>query len=187
LQPSDCSTRPALSPDATSAGRSGTRCSPTGGTSARARSTRPASQVTGTHESPSRRNPVALPRSGREAGLGSDNRLVVVAPDARTDPRDVRPYTWIEIAVPSPELRTRWMSPGGAKPLTSPVKFVLVPASTRQFRFSSSVNSSSCSMPWMTPNTHQVTWSWVGVTWPGCQTRATIEKLPSEARCGVRD
>ncbi len=44
---------------------------------------------------------------------------------------------------------------------------------------SSSLNSSSCSWPWMTPNTHQVTWSWTGVTCPGRQTRPTIEKLPS--------
>jgi len=27
------------------------------------------------------------------------------------------PYTCSEIATPSPWLRTRWMSPGGAKPL----------------------------------------------------------------------
>ena len=57
------------------------------------------------------------------------------------------PYTWIEMAVPGPGLRTRWMSPGGAKPATSPVRFVLVPAPTRQSRTGSSLYSSSCSMP----------------------------------------
>src|SRR5918992_1319746 len=86
---------------------------------------------------------------------------------------------WIEIAVSAPELRTLWMSPGGANPLTSPVSFALAPASTRHARLSSSLKSSSYSTPWTTPNTHQVTWSWIGVVCPGRQTRATIEKLPS--------
>jgi hypothetical protein len=36
-------------------------------------------------------------------------------------------------------------------------------------------NSSSYSTPWMTPNTHQVRWSWMRVTWPGRQTSAMIE------------
>jgi hypothetical protein len=49
------------------------------------------------------------------------------------------------------------MSPGGANPLTSPSLFTLLPDLTRHPRLSSSVNSSSYSMPWMTPNTHQVT------------------------------
>ena len=31
----------------------------------------------------------------------------------------------------------------------------------------------------MAPNTHHVTWSWMGVPCPGRQTSATIEKLPS--------
>jgi hypothetical protein len=37
------------------------------------------------------------------------------------------PQTWIEIAVVSLVLRTRWMSPGGAKPLTSLTWFSLRP------------------------------------------------------------
>jgi hypothetical protein len=37
----------------------------------------------------------------------------------------------------------------------------------------------------MTPNTHQVTWSWIGVTCPGSQTSATIEKLPSGSVCST--
>src|SRR5215216_515478 len=55
---------------------------------------------------------------------------------------------WMEIAVVSAVLCTRWMSPGGAKPLTSPTWFSLRPT-----RFKSVSNSSSCSTPWMTPNT----------------------------------
>jgi hypothetical protein len=81
---------------------------------------------------------------------------------------------WIEIAVVSLRLRTRWMSPGGANPLTSPTWFSLRPT-----RFSSASKSSSCSTPWTTPSTHQVTWSWMRVSWPGRQTRATIENEPS--------
>ena len=56
-----------------------------------------------------------------------------------------------------PTLRTRRMSPGGANPLTSRVAFTVLPASTRHAPSSSSVNSSSCSTPWMTANAPQVT------------------------------
>src|SRR3954447_16034254 len=50
-------------------------------------------------------------------------------------------------------------------------------------RFRSASKSSSCSTPWMTPNTHHVTWSWMRVSWPGPQTRATIENDPSGSTC----
>jgi hypothetical protein len=33
---------------------------------------------------------------------------------------------WIEIAIPSPALRTQWISPGGANPLTSPGLFAVI-------------------------------------------------------------
>jgi hypothetical protein len=33
------------------------------------------------------------------------------------------------------------------------------------------------------PKTHQVTWSWIGVTWQGRQTSATTEKDPSGSMC----
>src|SRR5919201_7076466 len=82
-----------------------------------------------------------------------------------------------ETAVLSLMLRTRWMSPGGAKPLTSPVRFGLLPASIRAVPSSESVYRSSYSTPFRTPNTHQVTWSWMRVTAPGCQTMATIEAV----------
>ena len=87
---------------------------------------------------------------------------------------------WIEIAVSSAVLWTRWMSPGGAKPLTSPTWLSLSP-----IRLRSASNSSSCSMPWMTPNTHHVMWSWMRVIWPGRQTRAMIENEPSGSTCRV--
>ena len=72
------------------------------------------------------------------------------------------------------------MSPGGAKPLTSPTWLSLRPT-----RFRSASKSSSCSTPWMTPSTHQVTWSWIRVICPGRQTRATIENEPSGSTCRV--
>src|SRR6266508_4487444 len=93
---------------------------------------------------------------------------------------------WMETAVSSPALRTRWMSPGGANPPTSPTRLTLCPACTRWSPRSLRVNSSSCSTPCTTPNTHQVTWSWMRVTWCGRQTRARIEKVPSGSACSRR-
>src|SRR6266545_4928710 len=93
---------------------------------------------------------------------------------------------WMETAVSSPALRTRWMSPGGANPPTSPTRLTLCPAGTRWSPRSLRVNSSSCSIPCTTPNTHQVTWSWMRVTWCGRQTRARIEKVPSGSACSRR-
>src|SRR5919108_95414 len=88
-----------------------------------------------------------------------------------------------EMAVLSLTLRTRWMSPGGAKPLTSPVRFGLLPTSIRAVPSSESVYRSSYSTPARTPKTHQVTWSWMRVCAPGCQTMATIENEPSGSTC----
>ena len=72
------------------------------------------------------------------------------------------------------------MSPGGAKPLTSPTWLSL-----RPIRFRSASKSSSCSTPWMTPKTHQVMWSWIRVICPGRQTSAMIENEPSGSTCSV--
>ena len=47
------------------------------------------------------------------------------------------------------------------------------------------VEESSCSMPWMTPNTHQVRWSWMRVIWPGRQTSAMTENEPSGSTWSV--
>jgi hypothetical protein len=57
---------------------------------------------------------------------------------------------WQVCAFATP-LRTRWMSHGGVNPLTSPVLFAELPASTRHSYPSSSTNSSSYSVPWITP------------------------------------
>src|SRR6266702_1060187 len=88
-----------------------------------------------------------------------------------------------EMAVLSLTLRTRWMSPGGAKPVTSPVRFGLLPTSIRAAPSSESVYRSSYSTPARMPNTHQVTWSWMRVSAPGCQAIATIENEPSGSTC----
>src|SRR3954469_19069635 len=87
---------------------------------------------------------------------------------------------WTEMATSSPVLWTRWMSPGGVKPLTSPTTLSL-----RPIRLRSASKTSSCSRPWMTPKTHHVVWSWIGVTWPGRQTTAMMENEPSRSTCSV--
>src|SRR5437763_1312912 len=76
------------------------------------------------------------------------------------------------MAVSLPVLRMRWMSPGGAKPLTSPGWLSRTPTG-----LSDSSNSSSCSVPCRTPTTHQVMWSWIRVLWPGRQTRPRLENV----------
>ena len=79
------------------------------------------------------------------------------------------------------------MSPGGAKPLTSPVPLALRATSVRAMPPGRSAKISSYSVPCKTPDTHQVTWSWMGVTWPGRRTMATIEKEPSVSACSRWD
>src|SRR3954470_14432751 len=54
----------------------------------------------------------------------------------------------------------------------------------------SASKSSSYSVPWMTPKTHHVAWSWMPVTWPGRHTTAMIENdvgldVQRVARCAV--
>jgi hypothetical protein len=48
---------------------------------------------------------------------------------------------WIEISVVSPVLCTRWISPGGAKPLTSPTWFWLRPTRFRSASKRSSLDT----------------------------------------------
>ena len=107
------------------------------------------------------------------SGLESADGQLVDAADAGVDAGDVGAVDVDrDRRLVAPELRTRWMSPGGAKPLTSPARLSFVPTVSRWSP--SWTYSSSCSTPWRTPKTHQVTWSWIGVTWPGSQTRPTI-------------
>src|ERR1700689_3649836 len=90
----------------------------------------------------------------------------------------------METATESPMLVTRWMSPGGANPLTVPTGLALRPTTSRwSLR---SAQTSSYSVPCRTAVQHQVRWSWIGACWPGSQTMTTIENQPSDwagARC----
>ena len=77
------------------------------------------------------------------------------------------------------------MSPGGAKPLTSPVPLTFLPTSASAVPPSRSANSSSYSAPCTTPVTHQATWSWIVVCCPGRHTSAQTENDPSGSVCRV--
>ena len=71
------------------------------------------------------------------------------------------------------------MSPGGAPPPTVPAVQDSRPAEIRAPPSSPSRKSSSTGVPASTANTHQVTWSWIAVSWPWRHTKATIENEPS--------
>ena len=59
--------------------------------------------------------------------------------------------------MPSPELRTRWMSPGGAKPATVPGRFWRRVTAVSEPPSGLRPKISSYSMPASTPVTHQET------------------------------
>ena len=100
--------------------------------------------------------------SSRRRDLAGEHRQVVVAADARPDPGDVGSVD-VDGDRRAGRLRcaTRWMSPAARSPHVARSVGGAAALSTRHSRSSSSMKSSSYSVPWITPKTHQVTWSWI--------------------------